>query len=992
MRSMRPRRLFPELLKTLQDSSPLLVYREAPMVTAEHSQRHAVSLICRNVMPQRFVFICLQILVLAPAFGEEGTLQRWALLSTSDVRESGVADLLTSELSRQPEIELVERDRLQDVMRELQLTALVGPDQVGQRLQLGKTLRADALIVLSFVGRQDQKRLQMVVCDARLGVRIWRGSLAASDVDIEELVEQCVVTVSEVRQRFAGGVRHIVAVPPFLSTDFDQRFDYLQSRYSNLLASRMLAYGGVAAVEIDEARAVLRELDDTLSGGLVRPISTIVKGSYHVTPLYEDNRRQVEMSIELIGGQGTRETIRKTVDIRNAGEWLVQELAERLYAVSQKRSPSLSPKVQKEILARHAQRFAELGDWERSRPLREAALVLDPSDILQRGLVIREYQLSVQRDVGYTWFKNLPPVEEKEPELRRAAHDYTVGLDHLAYLVRNRSINRADAAGLFYKQRWLRPQGTAHPKAQEYFATMEPAVRAQRQFIRDVFPLINQLPGGRVLPAHLSDPFYGCNYIVTKHVADDVAFHGYSAESLASLEDLLTRVLPESTRTNDTLLGTFWHGSVYTKDAARERWMSLLEKLCSASHELARLHGRWGQLLATEVSSLRQAGMEELLGDLKRLEREDGALARQLQVTLTRTKNRLAAAQNPPQAPGKPWVYSADNYFSLGRVQLEPIAVRIEGEKASNRPLIKGMLKCGETCDAYWTSDRFFLMHEPGVLREIKLTNAKADHVLFWNATWDGECIWIHAQGVGIVAVRASGEHVATFRQNEHIPGYWKGFQLVGLSPRRALMTGSFGPSSRAWCAMLEVDEDGEQSADVFFEAKYVADGRAKEQADSDPRTAFQPDRMLRVRNEDGKTFVLVARRNRSGYLLIDPETRNVSVSKPTGLTTRTELGFRGRTFLLNGRSMATLAPTLQNADVRTYVFHDGWLYAPGRFWYRVHIESGREERLQPRNLRMPTELWNIRGGPSAHYGFVVHHLYRNSPPLYRVTIADADE
>ena len=937
------------------------------------------------------LLICLLLAPQTPAHSEEATHRRWALIGTAEVSESGLLDLLTVDLSKQDSIELVERERLQEVMRELQLAALTKPDQVQQRLRLGKTLQADALMVTSFETHDGQKQLSIVVCDAKLGVRLWHGGVAAGDGNIERLVEQCRDIIHEVRQRFATGIQHIVAVPPFLSDDFEQRFDFLQSRYSELLSSRMLAFSGVAAVEIDEARAIVKELDDTLSDGLDRPISTIVEGHYRVTAPGDGRPRRVQLQIELVHSQTERESIEKTLDFEQVGPWLVNSLAERLRDARTDSSAALSSDIQTGILARHAQRFADLGDWQHSCPLREATLVLEPGSVLQRGLLVREYQLSVARAVGYTWFKNLPSLEKKEPELRRAAHDYQVGLNHLEYLVRNQLIKRRDAAGLFMSQRWQRPQGSGHPDARKYFASMNPARDAQRQFVRDVFPQIVALPEGRVLPQHLTDPYYGWQYAVTKQVLDDVAFSGYSSASLGSLEDLLTRVLPESAKTSDLVQGTFWQGSVYTKDAAREHWVKLLQSLASSEHELASLYGRWGQLLLDrQATDDRLAKMETLSADLKELSREEGKLSKRLGREIEITRNRLAVVANPPQpTPGSQRPYSAADYYSPGRVQLEPLRLRVEGEERAYKPLIKGMLQCGDECDAYWTEDRFFLMRTPGVLSEVKLTSDTNQGVHFWSATWDGECLWIYARGTGIVAVRPDGTIAATFRQREHIPGFWKGFGLVGLSPRRALMVGSFGNSHRAWCGILEIDEQGNQSADVFFEAKYVADGRDKQEAEDDPHTAFQPHRLLRVRNSAGKSQVLILRKDLSKYLCIDPDARDVSIGGISGHTTRTDLGFRGRTFLLNGKSLAGLSPKLQNAGVLQYVFHDGWLYAMGRFWYRVHIETGREERLQLSSLRMPTTLWNIRGGPSAHYGLVVHHLYQKSPPLYRVTIAD---
>ena len=74
----------------------------------------------------------------------EGPWRRWAVISSPEVRTSGLGDLATAELGRVREIELVERDELQKIERELELSQLVAADAAG-RLKLGKRLRADGL-------------------------------------------------------------------------------------------------------------------------------------------------------------------------------------------------------------------------------------------------------------------------------------------------------------------------------------------------------------------------------------------------------------------------------------------------------------------------------------------------------------------------------------------------------------------------------------------------------------------------------------------------------------------------------------------------------------------------------------------------------------------------------------------------------------------------------------------------------------------------------
>jgi hypothetical protein len=110
-------------------------------------------------------------------------------------------------------------------------------------------------MVLSFDHSGKQQLLRVLVCDADLGVRLWKGGFAWSGQDdVEQLVQHCAATVDEVRQRYAGGIDHIIAVPTFLSENFEHQYDYLQSRCSDLLSGSLMTHAGVAVLEIEEAR------------------------------------------------------------------------------------------------------------------------------------------------------------------------------------------------------------------------------------------------------------------------------------------------------------------------------------------------------------------------------------------------------------------------------------------------------------------------------------------------------------------------------------------------------------------------------------------------------------------------------------------------------------------------------------------------------------------------------------------------------------------
>jgi hypothetical protein len=938
------------------------------------------------MMRQPLLAVCL--LLLPAASAEAQTLRRWALIATDEVAQSGLEDLLTVELSRHESLELVERENLQAAMRELKLAALVKADQVSQRLELGKTLRANALMILSLERLMDRPALNVVVCDADLGVRLWQGSFVYNDQkDMATLVQHCATTVDEIRQRFAGGIQHIIAVPPFLSEDFEQHFDYLQTRWSDLLRNSLMAHAGVAVVEIEEAREILRELETTLCGGLKRPIASVVKATYRFAPPDKDQQRHVDLRIELAHGNDQREQVDKTLKLEAVAPWLVQDFASRLLAASKDRAPALSPKAQKETLGRHAQRFAELGNWEQSTSLREAALVLDPHDALQRAMLISEYQRRFQADLVQNWhparFAKPLPAQQRQRALRLAAHDYCVGLEHLAFLIRNRLLARVDAMGILGKHTWYLPPyafAAALPRDPLKFEAMQPACTAQREFLREVYPLTSELPAGRLLPKHLSDPSYGEEQVLTNHIVSDVMFNSFSAESLTGLRDLLTRILPANAPTSSNLLGFFSFAYVpQPGDVNYPPWSDLVTDLSASQREAARLYGRFA--LAVNHQKQHKSGdqLEQLLNEVRRIGRSDDPLIDVINLHLKRPKPQPTLAPTAALPRG--------SFGPLGRMQLEPIPLVVEGEETTDEsPLIIGMLRCGPH-DAYWTKNRFFVMHEPGVLRELKLTESRADHALFWEVAWDGECIWLHAYGQGILVVRPDGTRVASFKGQT--PSYSNGHKIIGLSPRRALMAGCFGTTNRAWCSLLEVDEMGEASANIFFHAKEVAAGRPQEQAFADVNTSFQPGDLCQVRHAEGKEYIRVDRRGLSP-LQIDLETLDVSVVEEivgVAASTRTDLGFSGERFLRDGRPIWVNSGVGSSPNSKQLLFHDGWLYRPGYVWMRQHVDTRKLERLQSHTLPQP--YWHLRAGSSAHYGLIAYDPYNRSRPLSRVTIRE---
>ncbi len=106
------------------------------------------------------------------AYAEAPALNRWAILATPQVQESGLADLLTAELGKEPGLTLVERDQIAAALKELTLDQALGAEATGQRLKLGKLLKADALLFLAEEQHEKDEFIRGVVSDSALGARL----------------------------------------------------------------------------------------------------------------------------------------------------------------------------------------------------------------------------------------------------------------------------------------------------------------------------------------------------------------------------------------------------------------------------------------------------------------------------------------------------------------------------------------------------------------------------------------------------------------------------------------------------------------------------------------------------------------------------------------------------------------------------------------------------------------------------------------------------
>lgn len=922
-------------------------------------------------------------------------LKTWAVISSARVQKAGLADLLTAALSREKGIKLVERDRLQLVAKELALSKMLGPSDIGRRAGAGRILKADALILLIDEIKDGKSFVKLVISDCRWGARLRVDYLPFVPEKIEPLAGKLLGLINETRNRFPEGIKHVFGVPHFVSRNLVHDYDHLQAGFAHLLGNVLASIPGVAVIETEEAHRIRREINLTDGADVERVVPLFIEGEFKVLRPAKAKEASVTLSLKITDGAKTVKTMSpKMMKLSAAAAFLRKDVLRQILQIRKIHAKSLSVDEQFAALVSRADTFARLGFWKDSTGLREAGLLLKPDATEQRIVTIKE----TCRIVTASWPRGTVFGTGREafervcrPRLTRRRR----ALEHVTYLIRNRQVSRSVATRLVretmrsisqIRGTWSRMLGKEEQRKKEFLANVYP-------LILDLAAASEEKDSGRV----------GWQTVLIELALLRWDGNFLKKDDLDFLCKMLTKVVPDdlppSYRVVELLHTVPYHlkhGDTYKHHRfSLEEYLGFLSRLKQSGRPMAVIYARYGHLNYEWVNNKDKGDKAELkrllketdqtLADVRRLLAKCEALGPKpsirrnihLCVRLGEMRSGIRERLNPSK-PFGPTTGTPGPKRSTGRLIFEEVPLRLKrlsGEVGRFKGVrwrapygwggVQYLQKCGDRLNVLWQNGAILFMRKKGLVEEIFVDRRP----WFCDVQWDGRNIWIGTRNDGVWVVSSAGELLAKIGKKQGLPPADQGILLHPIAPGKVCAIGSFGQHRRAWCAIVEFDGKA-GNVKIFHRATHVpASGEDAEKLASDINLVFQPSwiHQFDTGEEDKRRVLLVGRyapclAGRRRPLSIDLKTLRVSVFQHN---LRHADHMSSQSYFSRDERLLEASRVLP---------HGGWVYVPGLAWFRINPQTWESERLNAGRLPYKYSILSHHA-VAAHYGLVAWDL-----------------
>ncbi|MDZ7620752.1 MAG: hypothetical protein U1E05_27430, partial [Patescibacteria group bacterium] len=567
----------------------------------------------------------------------------------------------------------------------------------------------------------------------------------AWDVDLPDGAAKAIVAaVQAASRRFPRRVERVYAVLPFVSRNLSHEYDYLQRACASLLADALRSQDSVAVVEIEEARQIAREIAMT-DGKEIRPIvPLIIEGEFHVAREALKEEPVVRFDIRVQGNEGPINLPSHAISLSAMPRYLARDLPARILGSPFQDDAPLTLDQQVSALVARANVFADLGAWEHSTSLREAALLLEDNPG-HRLRLISEYRRMAQAPLPTGVVKHS---QSHAAECARRLRLWACTLPHVAFLIRNKQLEAPEAVAL------LRPlmhfEQMYHVRNDASPEDMELAEKARRQFVRSVYtPLLEQA-------AATKDPRLAHDAIESL-IIDNRRFDRFDREYLDLIYELFEHATPDEVRCRPPLFcPTFGWDFEQCDEATIRNGLEFYGRLARSERLDNQLTGRLGLLClewtrggSPEVFLRRAEALEEEFAKAKEfteanLDQRGILMDFRMSMRAELEPPTLSPKRPPEPPPAKPPPQVGYEPLDLSvktlQSRLQPVRhMRWNAVREVWNPALR-LVNCDEV-DFYWR-EGVLLMHRQELLLEEILVEPEA---VFSDAAWDGVYLWLAA-------------------------------------------------------------------------------------------------------------------------------------------------------------------------------------------------------------------------------------------------------
>lgn len=792
--------------------------------------------------------------------------RRWAVIASPSLTDSGFPDLVMATLGALSDIELIDREHLEEVYQEQEFSQLQTLTDVTQQLRLGLLLGAQRLLLLDGGSLIGAAPVRIKIVDTYSGTCLFRGRLRLQTDNADAAVERLCELVTDIEKRYADGIRAVVGIPHFVCKSLEDHYEDLKSEYATILASSLSRVPGVTVMSIEETRLIQREV--LITGNDVRRfVPLFISGEYATQLGQGEDARRFRVAVSISDGEETLETIeQKDLDLAQSREWLQGEVVDRIAAHLRQADPNpLSLAAQEQALLEQAGRFEATGDFRGAVQLREAALLIQPDNAENRCAIIinrwkkgREWQdleadyghceylvqnrlVDIEKGVTIAWaisqqLPNLPASKTEDGNeigsaLPVCKRDFVLPLfselqklPPLPEATRKKLLSPSYAPGVYL---WERQRALGRPGSWALgFLVTERRYNAAH-IPGDIAAIVRAMPQG-TLP------------MFSKHTARWLLEVCARRELLASCESIRQTGMPR-----DVFFANFFQMCIEV-----ESGQTSLESPTAVREKFVRLRELLNDLHTRETNPTSQMAASQYGDLIDTMEPKFAKLLAEKPAPASgqaRLKNPIALEPEPP--------ISINAAMTIEKIDNWPIAydgpVHREGPAGEMVPYdAPNLERLDSTRDVVWSRYTVHLLTKNGTdepectqlyqhLQNDRIERVRAD----------GRYVWVASSRSGIHVVSTDGTEVAHFGPENGLPGYntpWEEVMrptpdthrygenrpqprnrqdwslmsiggsssnamigLIPISPGKCVACGRTGRTLQTWLASLEFDETG---------------------------------------------------------------------------------------------------------------------------------------------------------------------------------------